>query len=333
MTAAFRLVFTRPPTGRTIKRVRKLRGVRDVVLVRSERLNVGSPKRSGVLKVGAVKPLAFRPLAPIPTRAANFVWASLLQNESVLTLAAAQKLGVDSSTRLVARNHTLTVGAFADNGAPNVVDVLVSAHDGDELGLGRAHLAIIGSNPKANLDRLRDALKNALPEAKVRRITPAPQQPPAPQPMGFAEGGLIGSMTYRILKNGYIEPDPAWVEANIVRAEVPVLGTVMCHRLLIPQLSAALGEIQQRGLTDSIDTRQYGGCYVPRFIMRNPRRNLSMHAFGLAVDLNVAGNYYGTRGNMDPDVVAIFEKWGFFWGGRWSTPDPMHFELARLLQT
>jgi hypothetical protein len=36
---------------------------------------------------------------------------------------------------------------------------------------------------------------------------------------------------------------------------------------------------------------------------------------------------------MHPDVVAIFQKWGFAWGGFWSPrPDPMHFELARIIQ-
>ena len=30
--------------------------------------------------------------------------------------------------------------------------------------------------------------------------------------------------------------------------------------------------------------------------------------------------------------AAIFKKWGFRWGGDWKdTPDPMHFELASLL--
>jgi hypothetical protein len=57
-----------------------------------------------------------------------------------------------------------------------------------------------------------------------------------------------------------------------------------------------------------------------------------MHAFGLAVDLNVSSNQLGTKGNIDPRVVEIFERWGFAWGGRWSPPDPMHFELARLIQ-
>jgi hypothetical protein len=35
---------------------------------------------------------------------------------------------------------------------------------------------------------------------------------------------------------------------------------------------------------------------------------------------------------MDPRVVAIFEKWGFRWGGRWTKPDGMHFELAAVLR-
>jgi hypothetical protein len=102
---------------------------------------------------------------------------------------------------------------------------------------------------------------------------------------------------------------------------------------LFPQLAAALSEIEEEGLAKNINPGDYGGCYVPRFIGRDPRRGLSFHAFGLAVDLNVEGNYYGTRGNMDPRVVEIFEKWGFEWGGRWSTPDPMHFQLDRLIQT
>ena len=58
-----------------------------------------------------------------------------------------------------------------------------------------------------------------------------------------------------------------------------------------------------------------------------------MHAFGLALDLNVQRNLYGTPGGMHPDIVAIFEKWGFEWGGRWDRPDPMHFELNSIVET
>jgi hypothetical protein len=101
---------------------------------------------------------------------------------------------------------------------------------------------------------------------------------------------------------------------------------------MFSQLSAALGEIQEAGLASEIRPGEYAGCYVPRFIDRDPRRGLSMHAFGLAVDFNTSTNALGTRGDMHPDVVAIFQKWGFTWGGAWSRPDPMHFELARIIQ-
>ncbi len=57
-----------------------------------------------------------------------------------------------------------------------------------------------------------------------------------------------------------------------------------------------------------------------------------MHAWGLAVDFNVRGNEFGNHNpEMDPRIVEIFERWGFVWGGRWSTPDGMHFELGALL--
>lgn len=62
--------------------------------------------------------------------------------------------------------------------------------------------------------------------------------------------------------------------------------------------------------------------------------NVSMHAFGAAIDINVKfANYWrwhsGTAGwgNRIPnEIIQIFEKHGFIWGGRWSHFDTMHFE-------
>jgi len=101
---------------------------------------------------------------------------------------------------------------------------------------------------------------------------------------------------------------------------------------MIPQLHAALSEIEAKDLAPLIRSDDYGGCYVPRFIDRNPELPLSMHAFGLAIDLNVSTNQLGTEGDLDPRIVRIFERWGFTWGGAWTRPDPMHFELARLVE-
>jgi hypothetical protein len=147
---------------------------------------------------------------------------------------------------------------------------------------------------------------------------------------GGSVAAAVGSFRYRWFRDGTVAPDPAWVAANIATGDVPLLGTVTCHRVMLPQLRGALQEVADAGLAATIDPADFGGCYSPRFIGRDPQRGLSLHTWGIAVDLNVSGNHVGTAGTIDRRVVQIFERWGFAWGGRWSVPDPMHFELAAL---
>lgn len=80
-----------------------------------------------------------------------------------------------------------------------------------------------------------------------------------------------------------------------------------------------------------------GGAYNFRENVNNPTV-LSSHAFGLAIDLNVKNNWGNVLDSdpcnnptcqidMPPEVVEIFERHGFRWGGRfWCRFDPMHFE-------
>lgn len=327
--AAFRVVFDGKVSHEVLERVRK-DGVLGVP-IRVGSMKVASLSRSLRLRVAAVKPLAYRPLAPAPTRDADFVWRALLQGDVVVTPDAAKRLRIAADRELVIGNATMRIGAFADPSVPNFADILIPEFRSKDLGLDSSRMLMVGVRRRTKTDDLRARLHRIAPNARIRSLS-ATRRPPPPQALGAAEGPLIGAMTYRIRKDGFVEPDPAWVESNIAVAEVPVLGTVTCHRLLIPQLGAALAEIERRGLAGQIDPRRYGGCYVPRFIGRDPRRGLSLHAFGLALDINVSTNHYGTRGDMDPRVVAVFDKWGFAWGGSWSTPDPMHFELSRLVQ-
>jgi hypothetical protein len=68
------------------------------------------------------------------------------------------------------------------------------------------------------------------------------------------------------------------------------------------------------------------------------QQNLSVHSFGAAVDLNTKfADYWVWSGgkpgrvpvykNKFPmEIVEIFEKHGFIWGGRWYHYDTMHFE-------
>jgi hypothetical protein len=332
---AYRVETAEPVDDRRLRQLEKTPGVAVIADVRVARVAVRGPDGTKRLRVASVDSLEFRSVAPTITRDAEFVWTTLLAGRAVVTFDAADALGLGSSGSVRLPGYgSLEVGAFADNGNPNAADVLVDLSVGQAMNMPEPDVLVVGATSGTNLDRLADALKRRLPGA---RLKPLQQEAPvlarpAPQPVGSAQGSLIGTMTFRVLRNGFIQPDPAWVAANIAFGTVPILGTVHCHRLMLPQVGAALAEIERRGLSHLIDPSDYGGCYVPRFINRDPRRALSMHAFGLAVDINVSSNPEGTRGNMDPRVVAVFEKWGFAWGGRWARPDPMHFELARLLR-
>lgn len=127
-------------------------------------------------------------------------------------------------------------------------------------------------------------------------------------------------------EDGTIVVDPEWRRRNILTTEVPVLGTVTCHRAMVPQLRDAMAEIEQLGLAHTIDRSEYGGCFGARFIGLEPRGRLSHHTWGVAIDINVQDNAFATKADQDPRLVEIMEQHGFTWGGRWLVPDGMHFE-------
>jgi hypothetical protein len=78
-----------------------------------------------------------------------------------------------------------------------------------------------------------------------------------------------------------------------------------------------------------------GGTYNCRVIAGTNRK--SVHSYGAAIDINVAWSDYW-RNNRPVDgkypyknripweIVEIFEKHGFIWGGKWYHYDTMHFE-------
>ena len=80
------------------------------------------------------------------------------------------------------------------------------------------------------------------------------------------------------------------------------------------------------GLQKSVKT--YGGGYTWR--MKRGQAKPSTHSWGIAIDLNARTNAMGSAGDMDPALVALFERHGFTWGGRWSgaNKDPMHFQYC-----
>jgi hypothetical protein len=327
-----------PAEEETIERLEAVDGVNLVVTASVRKMEISGPKGSENLRVATVDPLEYRSIAPVASNEAEFVWTSLLSGEAVLTFDAAEDLGIEGGGTIeLDGGRAMEVGAFADNQTPNIADVMVDVNLAGQAS-GGDQVLTVGVQPGTSLDALGTALSEELPGSKFVPLIP-PDLMSNPDPLtgaiedGSSGGGIIGTMNYRILDNGFIKPQQAWVDSNISTAGVSIIGEVTCHRLMIPQLQAALSEIESRGLGNELRPDDYGGCYVPRFIDRNPSLPLSMHAFGLAVDINVSTNQLGTEGDMNPRIVEIFERWGFVWGGDWSRPDPMHFELGRLVDT
>lgn len=278
------------------------------------------------LAVAGVDPSSFRSFAPSGTAEADAVWQGVARNELVLAHDFAKRHKIPLGRVVPVGGLKLRVAALATT-LPDV-HAVVSNAVADRLRLPRANAAILTAG-KADPADLAVTARRAAGRAAIHLLT----RPRLPRAFltGSAAARLFGAFSYRWHEDGTIEPDAAWVAANITTATVPVVGSVTCHRLIVPQLRSAFREVEAAGLASTI--RTFDGCYVPRFIERNPDGAVSLHTWGVAFDLNALSNMPGHEGDMDPRVVAIFKRWGFRWGGDWSVPDPMHFELGALLNS
>lgn len=78
-----------------------------------------------------------------------------------------------------------------------------------------------------------------------------------------------------------------------------------------------------------------GGTYNCRKVAGTGQT--SMHSWGAAIDINPAYSDYWRwkwsgsgpipyENRIPAEIVAVFERHGFIWGGRWAHDDTMHFE-------
>ena len=136
-------------------------------------------------------------------------------------------------------------------------------------------------------------------------------------------------------EGGFADLDEEFLK-NIQYFDFPVLGRLRFHSKVFHQLFEALKTIEERGLSKEIDielTRRRGGTFIPRYQRWSPQYPLSSHAFGIAIDLfsvNSEGKIEKTK--WSEEFVEVFEKNGFFWGGRFKNfYDPIHFEVCKIL--
>ncbi len=138
---------------------------------------------------------------------------------------------------------------------------------------------------------------------------------------------MFGDFQIKERDGVWITTEPEWREENIQNKRMPILGITRCHRLMWEPLEGALNQILEEGLEGYLSIEEWrssGGCYAPRRISRfDAGGSISRHAWGIAIDIN-------TKSGYPPRIVEIFNSWGFAWGGTWTSPDEMHFELRDL---
>lgn len=140
----------------------------------------------------------------------------------------------------------------------------------------------------------------------------------------------LGEFAYSSRSGSEFSQDPAYIETNIIDAEIPILGAVTCHKTVVEMVSGAMSDLVDNGLGHLVDPAGFAGCWNPRYIRATTGTpaGISRHAWGAALDLNAAANPVGSAGTQDPRLVATMARWGFTWGGDWLVPDPMHFEYG-----
>ena len=251
--------------------------------------------------------------------------ASLGPGEALLsaTSALVRRLGPGAAIELI-DGSVLTVRGIVSDEAILRREIAI-ADPALAGGEGRRSLLIRYVGPE---DGVVERLEALLPEDarfRLRSLTPSDFVPGFAAVLPQAEiKRQLGEFAFRPTEGREFRRDPAWEAANMVQAEVPLLGRVRCHRVLVPALVGAMNELVRGGLSDLIEPSAFRGCDNPRLIAAG--RGISRHAWGAAVDLNYGDDPRLRANAQDPRLVAIMGRWGFTSGHLFGNSDPGHFE-------
>ena len=118
-----------------------------------------------------------------------------------------------------------------------------------------------------------------------------------------------------------------WDIPEGINQAIPELpNRLYCNSDLIQPLRQALQNLITQDLACQIMT--WDGCFNIR--KKRGGSSYSLHSWGIAIDINAAWNRFGEKPTMPKEVVKCFTDAGFEWGGEWSKPDGMHFQLKRI---
>ena len=101
---------------------------------------------------------------------------------------------------------------------------------------------------------------------------------------------------------------------------------IYCNKLLVQPLLDAFENLIDRKFVNEL--RTWDGCFNIR--KKRGLNSLSLHSWGLAIDVNAAWNQLGKVGTLSNGFGKCFTDAGFYWGKNFKRLDYMHFELETL---
>jgi hypothetical protein len=278
----------------------------------------------------AVDPATYPDLVPAADRQA---FRGLLPGQALLGSSSAELRGLGPGAVLeLAGGRSLLVTAVVADELVGAAEVVVRAGAGTDesggLGIARERYVLftIASDSRPAVEQ---AVRSLAPGVAMR------VRAPGETPYLRSSDAVLPQVRIKEVfgEFAYVPPpagervfpqDPGWVDEHIVVEDVPLLGSVRCHRSLLPALRGAMEELEESGLGGLVGS--FDGCYNPRLV--NAGGSISRHAFGAAVDLNFSRNPTGTSSTQDDRLVEVMERWGFVSGDDWLVPDSGHFEYV-----
>ena len=260
----------------------------------------------------------------------NQITELIQKNKIIVSEFTAEQysINIGDTLVLVGMNEVtfeIEVGEIVPDGELGWFEAVVNKEVGYQLGINRNIQAIIWDN-KVTENHFVELYKNI--EHKRLRVTFKDAKPNKNWVLPTAlVKKYFGDFQIKEKDGTWIIVEPAWRNANIERKNMPIIGRATCNKIMWEPLLGALNQVIEEGLQNTLSKDEFqksGGCYAPRRINRfNAGGAISRHAWGIAIDINVKSGYH-------PRVVEIFNQWGFAWGGTWTSPDEMHFELRDL---
>jgi len=101
---------------------------------------------------------------------------------------------------------------------------------------------------------------------------------------------------------------------------------IYCNKDMVKPLEQAFKNLIQRNHVAELKT--WDGCFNIR--KKRGLTSMSLHSWGLAVDVNAFENGLGVKPKLSAGFVKCFTDAGFTWGGFWTRADGMHFQLSTI---